>query len=212
VLPELDRLAVEGDTAAGRMRDGFERSVEVLDRMADRLPGQERLAWAALFCEAGPAAARTALDRLRVASREREIVCLLIAHAQVVLTSASSDAEVRRFMGHLPAELMDELLVLREVRASLDGGDAVVGEAALHERILAQRRSGVPLSLGDLAIDGRDLQETLGIPEGPLIGRILDALLADVLDDPSLNGRVPLLTRAGLLLDGLMQGGSEGAP
>ena len=31
----------------------------------------------------------------------------------------------------------------------------------------------------DLAIDGRDLCETLGVPEGPLIGDILERLLAD---------------------------------
>ena len=50
-------------------------------------------------------------------------------------------------------------------------------------------RQPLPLSLADLAVDGRDLRDTLGIPEGPVIGRILDRLLQDVIDDPSLDRR-----------------------
>ena len=212
VLPELDLLARD-DAAAGPSgsADRFERSLEALDRMSVRLPGDERLAWAALFGEAGPAAARTALDRLRVASREREVVCLLIAQAHVALPGDAPDADLRRFMGHLPAEQLDDLLVLAggsRRRWPVPRPSNVRPGCGM--RILAQRRSGVPLTLADLAIDGRDLQATLGIPEGPLVGRILEALLADVLDDPSLNGRVTLLTRAALVLDERMQGGSMG--
>ncbi len=211
VLPELDLLARD-DAAAGPGggAERFARSLEALDRMSARLPGDERQAWAGLFGEAGPGAARTALDRLRVASRDREVVCLLIAQAQVAVPGDAPDADLRRFMGHLPAELLDDLLILREVRATLDGAEAIEREASLRDRILRQRQSGVPLTLGDLAIDGRDLQATLGIPEGPLVGRILETLLADVLEDPALNGRVTLLTRAALILDEPMQGGNMG--
>jgi hypothetical protein len=73
--------------------------------------------------------------------------------------------------------------------------------------VLAQRSAGSALTLAGLAIDGRDLQATLGIAEGPAIGVILDRLLTDVIEDPSLNRRVTLLTRAGLILDDLAQGG-----
>ena len=69
---------------------------------------------------------------------------------------------------------------------------------------------GFPLTLADLAIDGRDLRETLRVPEGPPIGKILARLLADVVEEPALNRRLTLLTRASLVLDDLMQADRSG--
>lgn len=43
-----------------------------------------------------------------------------------------------------------------------------------------------PLDVADLAIDGDDLRH-LGIPHGPMLGRVLHGLVAFVLDDPSRN-------------------------
>jgi tRNA nucleotidyltransferase (CCA-adding enzyme) len=44
----------------------------------------------------------------------------------------------------------------------------------------------------DLAVDGRDLI-ALGLKPGPRFGRILDALMERVLEDPGLNRRASLL-------------------
>jgi tRNA nucleotidyltransferase/poly(A) polymerase len=52
-----------------------------------------------------------------------------------------------------------------------------------------------PIEIADLAADGGDLMEA-GIPPGPGLGKILRALLEIVLDDPSLNTRDGLLTKA----------------
>ena len=49
------------------------------------------------------------------------------------------------------------------------------------------------LSTSDLAIDGRDVMQTLGIPPGRVIGDLLTALLEQVIDDPGLNERETLL-------------------
>jgi tRNA nucleotidyltransferase/poly(A) polymerase len=62
------------------------------------------------------------------------------------------------------------------------------------ELLLAQERSR-PHRLDQLAIDGRDLIE-LGFQESPELGRVLRTLLADVVEDPSLNTREALLDRA----------------
>ena len=56
------------------------------------------------------------------------------------------------------------------------------------------RRRGDPLTRGDLAINGSDLQ-ALGIT-GSRLGETLAALLDQVLDDPSINTRETLLTLA----------------
>jgi tRNA nucleotidyltransferase (CCA-adding enzyme) len=57
------------------------------------------------------------------------------------------------------------------------------------------KERGDPLSRGDLAITGLDLIEA-GVPPGPALGRVLERLLALVVDDPSLNTRDALLARA----------------
>ena len=48
----------------------------------------------------------------------------------------------------------------------------------------------------DLAADGRDLMAALGLPPGPEIGRLLHALLEEVLEEPERNERERLLARA----------------
>ncbi len=112
--------------------------------------------------------------------------------------------------GRSPPSCCPELLRLRAARAeAADGTDphAVPREAELAERVARQEAAASPLTLAALAVDGRDLRETLGLPEGPLIGTILEQLLADVVEEPSLNTRMTLLMRASLILDELMQQG-----
>ncbi len=52
-----------------------------------------------------------------------------------------------------------------------------------------------PIALADLAVSGDDLREA-GVSPGPMLGRILHALLERVLDDPSLNTHDRLLALA----------------
>ena len=52
-----------------------------------------------------------------------------------------------------------------------------------------------PLTVLDLAVDGSDLQKA-GIAPGPLLGKILRALLDVVIDDPAHNNRDELIRRA----------------
>ncbi len=197
-LPELKALPAET----------WDRTLAALDSAAEADADNERLALAALLGEVGPDAARTILARLRVGGREADAVAALIAVSATRYDPTWTDADVRRFMGRLPAELLDELLLLRTARAADDR--AAQREAHLRDRIAGQRSGGSPLTLADLAIDGRDVRETLGVPEGPPIGTILERLLADVVEEPALNRRVTLLTRASLVLDDLMQGGQSG--
>ena len=55
--------------------------------------------------------------------------------------------------------------------------------------------SGVPLGLGDLAVNGEDLKAA-GLPAGPELGQTLRRLLDAVLDDPAQNTRERLLKLA----------------
>jgi hypothetical protein len=60
-------------------------------------------------------------------------------------------------------------------------------------------QSGRALTVRQLAVNGNDLMEALGIPAGPKVGVILNELLQAVLDDPTLNQRAALLDIAARL-------------
>ncbi len=198
VLPELDSLP----------EPATERTLARLDLATRTHPGQERLVLATLLGELEPEMARSVLLRLRVGTREAEATTALVAAAPEPYAPAWPDAEVRRYMRRVPTELLPELLQLRAVRAAAQVDEdpaAPDRETELAERIGRQEAAASPLTLAALAVDGRDLRETLGLPEGPVIGTILERLMADVIEDPSLNTRLTLLTRASLVLEELMQ-------
>jgi tRNA nucleotidyltransferase/poly(A) polymerase len=196
-LPELDALGV-ADLAR------TEATLDALAAAADG--GSERLALAALFAEVDRESAAAALARLRISSRESEAIGTLMAAAAEPYRAGWSDADVRRYMSRVPPELLDDTLSLRAARAEARADGTATSEAELRERVTVQRTASAPLTVTDLVIDGDDLRETLGIPEGPIIGAILERLLADVIEDPSLDSRTTLLTRASLILDELVQG------
>jgi hypothetical protein len=112
-----------------------------------------------------------------------------------------SDSAVRRFIGKVKPDAIDELLALREadnigssVEPDADGLDE------LRARVAAELETGPVLDRSKLAIDGNDLMRDLGLRQGPELGRVLDALLERVIDDPTLNEPPTLLLLARELL------------
>ena len=68
----------------------------------------------------------------------------------------------------------------------------IIASVRVYEGILEQ---GQCFSLKDLAIRGTDLME-MGVPEGPMVGRLLNCALERVLQDPAMNDRETLLKLA----------------
>ena len=124
------------------------------------------------------------LTRLKCANAEIERGRRIAEH-RAHGPDAASAVEVRSWLARVgPAA--DDLLAI----ARAQGRDT-----ALREAVDAVRRSGAPLTVGDLAITGQDLME-LGVPQGPLVGVLLRELLAAVLKDPALNSKPRLMQRA----------------
>jgi tRNA nucleotidyltransferase (CCA-adding enzyme) len=67
---------------------------------------------------------------------------------------------------------------------------------ALWQRVQEQIAAANAFSPRDLVIDGNDVMRELGIPPGPEVGRILNALFERVLDEPALNTREKLIELA----------------
>lgn len=145
------------------------------------------------------------LSRLRFSNEERQHIVALVRHHLICYDESWSDAAVRRWLRRVTPELLPDLYRLNEADVLGKGRD-VSGDLAnltalkAHvERVLA---AGAALSTRDLAVDGRILMTELSLKPGPELGRILRALLDEVVEDPSRNQRETLLERARSLLEG----------
>ena len=135
--------------------------------------------------------------RLRTSNEEREKVTHLIANHMFSYTPDWTDSAVRRFIRKVGIENIDPLFQLRisDIAATVGARPDPTLLFMFAERINAELEKENALSLKDLCIDGRKLI-SLGIPSGPAIGKILNALLEEVIEDPSLNDEDYLERRA----------------
>jgi tRNA nucleotidyltransferase (CCA-adding enzyme) len=136
------------------------------------------------------------LKRYRFSNDERERVVHLVRHHLVCYSDEWTDAAVRRFVRRVGLDHVDELLELARADALAKGrevGQELAALERLAQRVALAQEQGAPLGTRDLAIDGRDVIERLGITPGPMVGKILAELLQRVLDEPSLNQRDALL-------------------
>jgi tRNA nucleotidyltransferase (CCA-adding enzyme) len=148
--------------------------------------------------------ATQALNRLRYPNALRSLVCRIVRHH--MFSIGNGDARrARRFLAKYGDALAFELIDHKEADYR---GKRMVGEPPISDlealdrfRRLLRQEQASPHRLADIAVDGRDLL-AIGFRPGPDLGRALQALLHDVVDDPSLNTKDALLQRAGELLKG----------
>ena len=144
--------------------------------------------------ERGAAIATDVLRRLRYPGRFRAYVTRLI-RAHSFSLDGVDDLYARRFLREHGKDLAFDLVAHKE--ADLRGKCAPDEEleAAARLRTLLEAESDKPHRVADLAVDGSDLI-SLGFGAGPELGQTLEALLDDVIEDPSVNTRDQLLERA----------------
>ena len=114
-----------------------------------------------------------------------------------------SDAAVRRFVRRVGPESIAELFDLRLADAL---GNGTRDPDPRRLRAMARRihhvlAGATALSVRDLAVDGDVVMRALDLPSGPQVGRVLERLLEEVLEDPALNTRERLLARLASLRD-----------
>lgn len=143
------------------------------------------------------------LRRLRYPTEERERVVHLVQHHMFHYDAEWTDAAVRRFVRSVGIDNLDDLFAARRADTLGNGlrrnaESPELGE--LRRRIEEIRARDAALSVRDLAIDGTDLMRELGIEPGPAVGRILDALLEEVIEEPARNEPDGLIRRSRELL------------
>jgi len=162
----------------------------------DALPPDPVLRLAAALGEVSADEADAALSRLRASNDERKRVAAARAHRDAEYAPAWSAGDVRRFVAAVgPASLADTFALRAAHRRAQGLGDEPEA-AELRARAQTVVDAGDALTVGDLAIRGKQLMQELELAPGPQIGQLLRTLLERVLDDPALNERDTLVALA----------------
>ncbi|HUX20573.1 MAG TPA: HD domain-containing protein, partial [Spirochaetia bacterium] len=139
--------------------------------------------------------ARAIMKRLRFSNALETKVTHLVRHHMFHYEENWSDAAVRRFLARVGKDEIQDLFLLRRADTYGTAGKSVqdASLAAFSEHIHRVLDAESALTLKDLAIDGNTLAREAGIPRGPIMGTVLNELLASVIDDPSLNSQERLV-------------------
>jgi tRNA nucleotidyltransferase (CCA-adding enzyme) len=163
-----------------------------------QLPPQGDLRWAALLLGGGGSLAgldlaKDLLLRLRASTALIRQVAALVRHHATRPGPAWSDGQCRRFLRALREDglPLDHWLAFHQAWLTAQGLPRDPALARLDTLALA----GPPLTVKELALDGRAIMALLQRPGGPWLSRLQGELLEAVLDDPGLNTQEALAQR-----------------
>ncbi len=172
-------------------------SPEVIEHWLARVDAApEAIRLGAMFAELAPRAISSRLDRvlvdhvnhllkaLKFSNDEAALAAVLVALSQATRVPEWTPAEVRRLLG----DVTRPRVAAAQAFLVADGASALAAQVAT---VAAD-----PIAVGELAVAGKELITALDMKPGPLVGRILAALLDRVLDDPTINTRGALIAVA----------------
>ncbi len=140
---------------------------------------------------------KTIMERLKFSRETIELVTKLVRwHMFFSDTNQITLSAVRRMIANIGKDHIWDLVNLRvcdRVGTGVPKEDPyrLRKYIAMIEEVLRD-----PISVGMLKIDGNTLIKSLGIEPGPRVGFMLNILLEDIIEDPSLNTEEYLVTRA----------------
>jgi putative nucleotidyltransferase with HDIG domain len=142
----------------------------------------------------GARIARSICYRLKLSKKQIDKVVTLIRWHQFSVDERQTDSAIRRIIRHVEKENLDDMLALR-IGDRLGGG---AQETSWRLELFKKRLIDVqkqPFSVTDLKINGFDVMKTLGVKPGPVIGKLLNQLFAEVEAGTLQNEREALLSR-----------------
>ncbi len=153
---------------------------------------------------------RGILKRLRFSKKDTDKVLSLVRWHQFSVDERQTDAALRRFIRRVGKENLDDILALR-IGDRLGGGARETSwRLELYKKRLVEVQKQ-PFTVHDLAIDGHDVMTKLGVKPGPIIGKVLDQLFAEVEEGTLVNEREALLARLSLLFPPIPQKKDRGS-
>ena len=139
-------------------------------------------------------------DRLRFPREKRDFLWKMVRWHMFAYNPEMTDSAIRRFMRRVGKEDIPKMIELRV--GDRKGGGSKETSWRLEE--LKSRIAGLmndPLTVADLKIDGFDVMKALNIKPGPVIGKVLNFLFEEVLEDPAKNNKDYLMSRIPAAVD-----------
>ena len=207
IIPELEE-GIGCIQGGAHIYDVFEHLLQALEHSANKKFSTE-IRLAALFHDIGKPKSRRPgikkaytfyghevigarmvqkiMDRLKFPKKTTDqVVSFVRNHMFFSDTEQISLSAVRRIVQKVGDNHIWELMEIRECdRVGMKKAEAPYRLRKYHAMIEEVLHD--PISVGQLAIDGKYLMETLNIKPGPRMGWILNALLEEILDDPKKN-------------------------
>jgi tRNA nucleotidyltransferase (CCA-adding enzyme) len=222
ILPEFDRMMETPQNNPHHIYDVGHHTLKVIEAV----PATPVMRYAALLHDSGKPETKTTgedgidhfkghniaseriagavLRRLKLDNRTiRDVKKLVYWHDYGIGSDRITMKSFRRAMSKMGVEYFDQLVQIR--RADMLAQSIYRREqkeaqlSSMQEMYRQTIEENQCLSLKDMDIKGTDLL-ALGVKPGPDMGRILNALLDKVLDDPTLNQREKLLRMAAGML------------
>lgn len=133
---------------------------------------------------------RNILKRLRFPEDVAQNVSHLVKnHLFYYNVGEVTESAVRRLLKKVGPENIDDLIKVRICDRLGSGVPKAIPYRLRHLMFMFEKVSKDPISTKMIAVNGNDVMKILNIPSSPKIGAIMDALLAEVIEDPKLNTR-----------------------
>ena len=141
--------------------------------------------------------AKDILERLRFDNKTKEEVLTLVLYHDAVINP--DNKTVKRWMNKIGPEMLNKLMFVRvadiyaqsEINLELRR-DKALGVKLIMKDILAKQQC---FSIKDLAVNGNDIR-SLYVPEGPIVGRVLNHILDKVINNEIVNEHDALMEEA----------------
>ncbi len=155
------------------------------------------------------------LRALKFSEREISFITRLVAVHMCSLEPDSSPKAVRKFLTRLTEYRMDYRTFIRFRLADRRGNKArpaiscetIRKILSITEAEIFAKNRQQAFDVSMLAVNGHDLMREFNLNSGPVVGKVLKALLKEVVEEPAINDRRTLLGMAGKIL---MQAESSG--
>ncbi|MDI3496093.1 MAG: hypothetical protein PWQ35_114 [Patescibacteria group bacterium] len=137
------------------------------------------------------------MTRLKFSNEDRDrVVNLVKNHMFYYNVGEVTAASVRRLIAKVGRENLADLIDLRVADRLGSGTPKAMPYKLRHLQYMMEKVQHDPISAKMLKVNGNTLMTALKLAPGPKIGAILDVLLSEVIEDPSLNEEDKLLARA----------------
>lgn len=136
------------------------------------------------------------MDRLRFPKEQGDKITKLVRwHLFYYMPGEVTESSVRRLVANIGQENVYDLLKVREADRIGSGTPKAIPYKLRHLKFMIDKVARDPISPKMLKINGTEIMVLLNLSPGPKIGLIMNALMEEVLEDPTKNTKEYLENR-----------------